>query len=350
MRKSLASIGPGVHPHQLEVQEFSSYALVIDARAPAAYDEDHLPHAVNLPASLAGLAHTRADLEDGVRLNSLIASDSGPAVPYALAVHLRGVEPGAPVLVYCDRGGLDAVVWAAPLRHLGYQVDVLPGGWPNYQRWVVAGLEVLARSHVFTRLQAPPVGGVVRVLEALQEQGHQVLDLVALAGQRTVRGLCMPGEATPSQSAFESALLAAMRELDPEHMVWVRDWAAPVAGLSLPPALRDALARAITMCLEVPCEARASAWRESLLLEDASMVSVLDAFAALDGAPPKALLSRCRNMVDQGQAIEALALLIEEYIDPRHARLSGQACAHVIRLNSLAPIEVSAFVRQWLAG
>ena len=38
-----------LHPHQIEVQEFDSYALVIDARPPAEYEEDHLPGAVNLP-------------------------------------------------------------------------------------------------------------------------------------------------------------------------------------------------------------------------------------------------------------------------------------------------------------
>ena len=38
-----------VHPHQLEVQEFSTYSLVIDAQSPHEFDEDHIPGAVNLP-------------------------------------------------------------------------------------------------------------------------------------------------------------------------------------------------------------------------------------------------------------------------------------------------------------
>ena len=35
-------------PHQIGVREFSDYALVIDARSPREYVEDHLPLAVNL--------------------------------------------------------------------------------------------------------------------------------------------------------------------------------------------------------------------------------------------------------------------------------------------------------------
>ena len=30
-------------PHQLEVQDFASYSLVIDARSPHEYAEDHIP-------------------------------------------------------------------------------------------------------------------------------------------------------------------------------------------------------------------------------------------------------------------------------------------------------------------
>jgi hypothetical protein len=152
----------------------------------------------------------------------------------------------------------------------------------------------------------------------------------------------------PSQSAFESALLAALRELDTERMVWVGDWSVPVAGLTLPPALRDALARAMTVHLTVPCAARAMAWRESLLLQDASVDQVLDGFADLDPAPPKALLRRCRELAERGQAIEALSLLIEDYIDPHYAQRAEGPGLNVMRLASLAPAEVASFVGEWL--
>ncbi|MBK7531520.1 MAG: rhodanese-like domain-containing protein [Piscinibacter sp.] len=52
----MASLDSLVHPHQMEVQEFSSYALVIDARSAEAYQEDHLPGAVNVPVAADRLA------------------------------------------------------------------------------------------------------------------------------------------------------------------------------------------------------------------------------------------------------------------------------------------------------
>jgi len=41
--------GAFVHPHQLEVQDWASYALVIDARPPREFAQDHIPGAVKRP-------------------------------------------------------------------------------------------------------------------------------------------------------------------------------------------------------------------------------------------------------------------------------------------------------------
>jgi len=49
MPTHLASLDSLVHPHQMEIQEFASYALVIDARSAGAYQEDHVPGAVSVP-------------------------------------------------------------------------------------------------------------------------------------------------------------------------------------------------------------------------------------------------------------------------------------------------------------
>lgn len=101
---------------------------------------------------------------------TLFARDVEPSVPYALAGHLSGLSAGASVLVYCDRGRLDSLVWADPLKALGYRVDVLGGGWGNYRRWVDAGLEVLPRALTFRRLLAQPISGLCLVLDQLADR------------------------------------------------------------------------------------------------------------------------------------------------------------------------------------
>ena len=154
-------LGSLVHPHQIEVQEFSSYALVIDARPRTVFDDDHLPGAVNLPVeTLAPSKEVAADSSEPAH-GAYHRAAQGPAkgLPYALAALVDRLAPDDRVLVYCHRGGLDSAVWAEPLRAAGWWVDVLPGGWPNYRRWVSAGLEILPRVLSFRVLQAPPVSG-----------------------------------------------------------------------------------------------------------------------------------------------------------------------------------------------
>ena len=243
MRTHLASLDSLVHPHQMEIQEFASYALVIDARSAGAYQEDHLPGAVSVPVAAVPPHTVREPPAMGAAAPG--TDETGLSMPPALAAHTQRLSAGETVLVYCDRGGLDSMVWAAPLRAAGFRVDVLGGGWINYRRWVSAGLELLPRALIFRPLLAPPAGGLCRVVDRLVQQGEQVIDLTALAGQRLVPGLTLQGDTPPSQAAFETALLDALRKLDPQRPVWMRMGLAGLGGLALPPALRDALYRLV---------------------------------------------------------------------------------------------------------
>lgn len=322
MRTPVASVETLVHPHQIEVQEFSSYDLVIDARSPEAYLEDRIPGAVNVPVTDAD-RHAASGSDLGV------VRDVGPAMPYTLASHARRLRPGAEVLIYCDRGGLDSILWAAPLRTAGFVVDVLAGGWASYRRWVASGLEVLPRSFTFRLLLAPPVSGLSRVIRALQGQGDQVLDLTALAGQWLVPGLALPGDSEPSQHAFETGLLNRLRRLDPRRPVWVRVGLCGMGHLELPPALRDALATSLGSRLVVPLSIRALAWQECLRSKGADLDQLLGAIGT-STQPPKARdLLRWQRLAYSGREFDVLGEIISNFVEPS---CLGEAWAREPRL------------------
>lgn len=341
----LASLGSLVHPHQMEIQEFASYALVIDARSLEAYQEDHLPGAVNVPVAadrLAGVQFTSA--ERGI---TAVAGEAAPSMPYSLAVQVERLSPGDAVLVYCDRGGLDSLVCAGPLKVAGFRVDVLGGGWINYRRWVSAGLELLPRALTFRPLLAPPAGGLCRVVDRLLQQGEQVIDLTALAGQRLVPGLTLQGDTPPSQAAFETALLDALRMLDPRRPVWIRMGLAGLGGLALPPALRDALYRSISTRLEVPLSARAIAWSDRLQAMGTGINTLLQAISASAMSPAAASIEQWRSLTSAGKVTDALTEIIKTYIDPRTEVPGWTGQLHVVRLASLTTEVVAAEVEDW---
>lgn len=328
MRTPVASVETLVHPHQIEVQEFSSYDLVIDARSPEAYLEDRIPGAVNIPVSDAD-RHAASGSDLGA------VRDVGPAMPYTLACHARRLRPGAEVLIYCNRGGLDSMHWAAPLRTAGFVVDVLAGGWASYRRWVALGLEFLPRSFTFRLLLAAPVSGLSRVIRALEGQGDQILDLTALAGQRLVPGLALPGDSEPSQHAFETQLLNRLRRLDPRRPVWARVGLCGMGHLQLPPALRDALLTSQGSRFVASLPIRALAWQECLRSKGADLDQLLGAIGTSTRPPKAGDLLRWQRLVDSGRDLDVLGEIISEFVEPSCLREAWAREPRLIRVESL---------------
>lgn len=345
MPASLASHGALVHPHQMEIQDFSLYALVIDARRPEAFSDDHIPGAVNVPVpSTRGLAGS----PDAKVPATLVAAEPGLAMPDELAGHAKKLAVGDMVLVYCDRGGLDSEVWACLLRAAGLQVDVLGGGWNNYRRWVDAGLAVLPRALRFRHLVAPPVSGLCRILGVLAKLGQQVLDISELAGQRLVPGLTLGCDAPPSQAAFETQLLDRLRRFDPDLPIWVRVGPAPLDALVLPPALREAIERCESVRLEVPLAERARAWFERMQAMKTSVATLIEAFSSSALPPSRVHRQQWDSLNAAGHTLEALAGIINGYIDPNNAVANTPEPCRVVRMHSLDTDAVVQAVKDWL--
>ncbi|RYE81231.1 MAG: hypothetical protein EOO80_01675 [Oxalobacteraceae bacterium] len=343
MPNRLASLDALVHPHQMEVQDFASYDLIVDARSPGAFQEDHIPGALNVPVGTADRqVHQDISVFGVVRESAL-------GIPYKLAAAMRPLAAGARVLVYCDRGGLDSLVWADSLRAAGFDVDVLPGGWGNYVRWVAAGLAVLSRSLGFRLLIAPPVSGMSRVVARLRALDQQVIDLTALAGQRLLPGVTLVSDSPPSQAAFETALLDLLRRLDPRRVVWLRVSLCGLGELTLPPALRDALAGSAGTRLEVPLTARAKAWHHCLLSKGSEAARVINAIAASSRPPASDVLESWRQRSGGGQVLEVLAEVITGYIERRQCDEIWGRETETLAVSSEAAESVGAAVDDWCA-
>lgn len=202
-----------VHPSQLGIADFSSYALVLDTRAAARFEEDHLPGAISLPMPAQGAA----------------------TVPDRLRELASGLPCDGAVLLYAD--GAD-VPWAEAeqwLRSQGLQVDVLGGGWQRYRRWVESSLEVLPRMLQIRVLKADAAEAVAKTSAVLAAKGEQVIDLDALSGG--------------SQYALGTRLLQALRHVETDRRVWIVHRRGEAGSDWLPPAFAEAVRAAPTDAL-----------------------------------------------------------------------------------------------------
>lgn len=327
----IESLAGAFHPHAIEVQDFAYYALVIDLRSKAEYEDDHIPGAVrvDLPDDLERVATADAATAVGLTAEEPAAMPFWPALEAAVSA----VKLDQAILVYCGHGGLVSTPVAKALRWRGWTTDVLPGGWINYRRWVQAGLEVLPRMVPF-RVVACTLGSEnARVLAALRGAGQQVLDLEALASRRRF-AFTPSAVAQPAQAWFDSLLLQELRNFDPRRQVWVSDVGSALGSNSLPGSLCDALGIAPAGSLQVPVAARIAAWHaDEPLCADAK--ALLRAISSLTSPPTATQLTRWRERVASGGASTLLASILGEFLDVAYA---AERASRSARQHPLTPI------------
>lgn len=342
----IESLAGAFHPHAIEVQDFSHYALVIDVRTPQEYEDDHIPGAVQFSPSVVSqgpLVTGHAD--DPAR--ALVADDSGAEgeLPPALKALVAPLKLDQAILVYCGRGGLDSLPVARALRWRGWTVDVLPGGWINYRRWVQAGLEVLPRMVSF-RVIATSLGCEAdRILNALASVGQQVLNVEALMVRRRGSIACRSA-LQPSQAWLESQLLQRLRAVDPRRPVWVGDVDAPVGELRVPPSLADTLNRAPIVVLEIPLEERVQRWKRDVSSCEGLPIPNWDTIAG-GQTRPVSMSAASSDLLAVKEEIAALDRVYFARLDqslPQRTRLPS------IRSASIEADRLAEAVRVWLTS
>lgn len=317
-----STVSAHVHPHQMEVHEFSTYALIIDARSPHEFAEDHLPGAVNLPV---------VDDIEYAEVGTTHKSDKHAAYLIGVEYSLRNIatqirpliskyKPTDRMLVYCFRGGKRSRLWADNLRTIGFSVDVLKGGWKNYRRWVVAGLETLPRLFEYRVLTGPTGCGKTRVLNALEAQGEQVLDLEGLAHHRGSLIGALPGIPQPTQKLFDSRLLEKLRGFTPERPIWLEAESKKIGNVQIPLSLFEKMHRSQTIPISAPMAERVRLWGEDYPHFKSDPLGMVDKLKPLVPLVSKAEYEDWALMATEGRISELFERVMVSHYDPCYAR------------------------------
>ena len=356
MHNEVETAGALVHPHQLEVQEWASYAMVIDARSPHEYAEDHIPGAVNLPVvndaefAQVGTRH-RTDKHAAYLIGVEHALHN---IAEQIQPLISKYTPQDRFLVYCFRGGKRSRLWADNLRIIGFEVDVLAGGWKNYRRWVRAGLESLPRSFNYRVLCGPTGCGKTRVLHELARQGHQVLDLEGMARHRGSLLGELPDEPQPTQKLFDTVLLDTLRRLDARRTVWLEAESKKIGNLQLPQSLFDAMHRAPVIHLAAPMAERVRLWREDYPHFAVDLVAMVRKLEPLKSLVGNEVLSHWHSLAATGQIDTLFESVMTQHYDPCYARSTRRNYGvrvdeREVALQSLGAAELNDRVRQLVA-
>ena len=336
---------------------FDQYALIIDARSPHEYAEDHVPGAVNLPVvDDAEFAEVGIQYKTDQHAAYLIgAQHSFRNLATHTASLISRFKPNDRFLVYCFRGGKRSALWAGNLRLIGFTVDVVPGGWKRYRHWVRESLATLPQRFDYRVVCGPTNCGKTRLLHELARQGEQVLDLEGLAVHKGSLLGDVPGRPQPTQKTFDSLVLDVLRRFDPARPVWIEAESKKVGRLLVPEELTAAMRRATTLHLAVPMTERVRLCREDYAHfagDPRSMVARLQSLKPLVGGEE---LAHWQALADAGRVDELFERLMTQHYDPAYLRSTTREfgpgdAANRLELESLQPEALAATARTMIAS
>lgn len=313
--------------------------LLIDARSPSEYAEDHIPGAINLPVlsdserAEVGTLYVASRFEARRLGAGLVARNIARHLETALADRPENFRP----LVYCWRGGQRSHAFATVLSQVGWRTSLLQGGYRTYRRRVQDRLYGDGAGPRLLLIDGNTGAGKTAVLRLLQARGLQVLDLEGLAVHR---GSLLGGYADrpqPSQKRFESLLLEALEGFDPARPVIAEAESSRIGELMVPPLLWRAMQAAPRIELEATPEARA----DFLVSAYSDLVSDLDGLerlvARLPTHPSQKRLEHWREMISEGDFRGLALALMALHYDPAYARSARRETRAQLGSVSLEP-------------
>jgi tRNA 2-selenouridine synthase len=304
------------------MHDFHQYDLIIDARSPREYEEDHIPGAVNLPVvnneefAEVGILH-RTDPTAAYQLGARYSLNN---IARHIEHHVSKYPGRCKVLVYCFRGGKRSKVWFDVLDTIGYRVEKLKGGWKAYRRWVNEQLASAPTGYRYIVLSGPTGSGKTRLLNALQEAGAQVLDLEGIAVHRGSMIGAVPGRPQPTQKMFDSMLLQRLSEFDPARPVWVEAESKKIGRVQLPDALLAGMHRGATIAVDAPMPQRVQLLREDYHHFELDPQSLLERLAHLRPLVGGEEFATWQTLGQERKVPELFERLMRYHYDPAYRR------------------------------
>jgi tRNA 2-selenouridine synthase len=338
----------------VRVADRHGYDALIDARSPGEFARDHIPGAINCPVlddeerRVVGTLYVQTGAFEARRLG-------GAMVAANLARHLREQFHDRPAgwkpLVYCWRGGLRSGSMTTWLRLVGWDAHQLAGGYKSWRRHVIEGLESVAPRLALVVICGATGSAKTRVLHALAAQGHQTLDLEALACHKGSLLGALPDLAQPSQTAFETGIFSRLERLDLARPVFVEGESRRIGRLNVPMPLVERMRAAPVVELQVPHPARLE-----YLLRDYAYLGdrpqwLADQLSPLKPLHGNAVIAAWQGMALAGNLPQLFSELATQHYDPSYARSQRNhfrewGRRRVIHAQSLTDEAIAALARE----
>ncbi|XDZ66899.1 tRNA 2-selenouridine(34) synthase MnmH [Alphaproteobacteria bacterium LSUCC0684] len=312
----------------LTTEDWKSHeGVIIDARSPAEFEDDHIPGAINLPVldneerAEVGRIYKEVSPFEARKLGARLAAvNIARHIEARLGAHDTNWRP----LIYCWRGGQRSGSMARILAEIGWLVTVLDGGYKRYRKNVMDAIDQISPDLDLIILKGATGTAKTRILRSVQAVGGQVIDLEGLARHRGSLLGHEPGQEQPSQRFFETCLLDVMAGLDPARPVLIEAESSRIGSCHIPRMLWQRMQQSPQITITASRESRV----EFLIRDYAHLInnpSGLDRlFDGMIQRHGREICESWRKLARNGQWHELVGALIEQHYDPAYANTGAR--------------------------
>jgi len=299
--------------------------LIIDARSPAEFEEDHITGALNVP-----MLDNRQRIEIGTlyKQNAFRARKRGAVYAlraienFLLSDQIVANDHKLAILVYCARGGQRSGALASVLSQIGYSVFRLERGYKTYRAFVTEKLTGPLPEPVWV-LHGYTGSLKTAILQSLADRVN-VIDLEGCARHRGSLLGDLPGVPQPCQRAFETALLQQIVSCSPDRPTLIEGESRRIGACSIPNGIWQHMREGNQLWLDMPRAVRTANILEGYAeyRDPALMGTRLDKLARY---LPRKVLADMRADLDSSDWPALVDRLLEHHYDPLYRRAVKRA-------------------------
>jgi tRNA 2-selenouridine synthase len=204
---------------------------VVDVRSEGEYQEGHIRSAINIPLLnnveriAVGTDYKQKGQQEAIKTGFRMV---GPRLSSMIE---EARQIGEELLVHCWRGGMRSSNFCEFMGMAKIKTHQLNGGYKAYRGLAI---ESFKKPFHFLMLGGYTGSGKTEILQALANEGEQILDLEQLAHHKgsAFGGLMMPPQPTTEQ--FQNELFEEILKLDLSRKIWIEDESLAIGKIFLP--------------------------------------------------------------------------------------------------------------------
>ena len=230
----------------------------MDVRSPKEYQLAHIPGAINIPLfndaerAMVGTTYKHEGREKAITQGLELV---GPKMAEFVAEGKRILHEhqAAYITMHCWRGGMRSKSMATLFNFAGIPTLTITGGYKVYRNAVQ---QSFANPLHLIVLGGKTGSAKTAILQALQQQGEQIIDLEKLANHKGSAFGQLGEDPQPSSEYFENLLFEKIQQLDSTKRIWIEDESHLIGKVFIPETFWEQMRNAQVIYCDFPIEER----------------------------------------------------------------------------------------------